>query len=47
MPQEDFKNLLNGIRDDFKIVIDDLINSIEIIKDDVEKLKLNKNISGK
>jgi hypothetical protein len=40
MSEMNFKTLLNGARNDFKIAVDDLFNSIEIIHDDVEKLKL-------
>jgi len=43
MTKSDFKTFINEIREDFKIAIDDLFNAIEIIKDDVEKLKIDKN----
>ena len=43
MTKPDFKTFLNGIRNDFKIVVDDLFNAIEIIRDDVEKLKSQTN----
>lgn len=39
MAKADFKVFINGVRNDFKISIDDLFNAIEIIKEDVEKLK--------
>lgn len=35
----DIKMLIDGTRNDFKIAIDDLFNIIEIIREDVEKLK--------
>jgi len=43
MTKIDFETFLDGVREDFKIAIDDLFNAIEIIKDDVEKLKADKN----
>lgn len=39
MQKQDFSTFINGVREDFKISIDDLFNAIEIIKEDVEKLK--------
>ena len=40
MQENNFKTLLNGARNDFKIAIDDLFNAIEIVYEDVEHLKL-------
>jgi len=40
MHQENINTLINSIRNDFKDVIDDLINIIELIKDDIEEIKL-------
>lgn len=43
MTEIDFQTMLNGIKNDLKISIDDLFNVIEIIRNDVEKLKSNNN----
>lgn len=42
LQKQDYNTFLNGIREDFKIAVDDLFNAIEIIKDDVEMLKNEK-----
>lgn len=39
MEKTDFKTFINEARENFKISIDDLFNAIEILKDDVEKIK--------
>jgi len=36
----DFKTFINGVGNDLKIAIDDIIGAIENIHDDVEKLKI-------
>jgi len=36
------EKLWNEVKEDFKIAVDDLFNAIEIIKDDVEKIKADK-----
>ena len=40
MSENNFKTLLNGTRNDFKIAVDDLFNTIEIIYEDIEHLKV-------
>lgn len=45
MTQPDFETLLLETRENFKIAIDDLFNVIEILKDDVNKLKADKKIT--
>ena len=42
MSEQDFTTFINEARENFKIAIDDLFNAIEIIKDDVEKIKADK-----
>jgi len=42
MSKQDFSAFINGVRNDFKIAVDDLFNVIENLKDDVEKLKADK-----
>jgi len=42
MGKPDYKTFFNGVRNDFKIAVDDLFNAIEIIRDDVEELKASK-----
>ena len=42
MSKQDFTTFINEARENFKIAIDDLFNAIEIIKDDVEKIKAAK-----
>jgi len=39
MEKQDFKAFINEARENFKISIDDLFNAIEILKEDVEKIK--------
>jgi hypothetical protein len=39
MSDKDFQILINGVGNDLKIAIDDLINIIMNIQEDVEKLK--------
>lgn len=39
MQKQNFKTFIDGVRNDFKISIDDLFNAIKIIKEDVEILK--------
>ncbi|HSA07519.1 MAG TPA: hypothetical protein P5556_10095 [Candidatus Gastranaerophilales bacterium] len=41
MSKIDFKTYLNGVGNDLKIAIDDVIGVVEKIHDDVEKLKLD------
>ena len=40
MEKLDFSTYLNGIRNDFKISVDDLFNAIEIISENTEKVRL-------
>ncbi len=40
MQENKLKTLLNGIRNDLKIAVDDLFNAIEIVYEDVEHLKV-------
>lgn len=42
MTEIDFKTLLNSIKNDLKISIDDLFNVIEVLREDVEELKSEK-----
>jgi len=42
MKKLNFETFIKGVRNDFKIAVDDLFNAIEIIKEDVEKLKADK-----
>jgi len=37
--KHNFKILIEGTKNDLKLAIDDLFNIIEIIREDVEKLK--------
>lgn len=39
MSDKDFQILINGVCNDLKIAVDDLINIIMNIQEDVEKLK--------
>jgi len=45
MTQPELETLLHETRENFKIAIDDLFNVIEILKDDVNKLKIDKKIT--
>jgi hypothetical protein len=40
MSEMDFKTFINGVGNDFKIAIDDVIGAILNIQEDVEKLKI-------
>ena len=42
MTEKNLNLLLNGTRNDFKILVDDIFNIIEIINEDVKKLKTEK-----
>lgn len=37
-----FNTYINGVKNDLKIVIDDLFDTIEVMKEDIEKLKAEK-----
>ncbi|HBH18987.1 MAG TPA: hypothetical protein DDX14_08670 [Cyanobacteria bacterium UBA9579] len=36
----DFKTFINGVGNDFKIAIDDVIGAVITIQEDIEKLKI-------
>lgn len=42
MQKIDRKTLFNGIRNDFKIAVDDLFDTIENLREEVEELKKEK-----
>ena len=42
MLEQDFTAFIKEARENFKIAVDDLFNAIEILKDDVEKIKADK-----
>ncbi len=42
MEKSNFKIFINQAREDFKMAIDDIFNAIEILGDDMEKLKADK-----